>query len=195
MNTQITQVFLTDESFIRSLGVEDNLSSNYIYRALSEAQNIKLHEILGSNLLSSLKHKVQAQTTIVEPYKGLLEIIQYYLDYQTLALIPMLVHYKVANAGIVKASDDNLQSSTFKEVDSIIKYNQERADFYAKEIQMYCLKNHTQIPELSESDTYAIKSNLYSSATCGLWLGGPRNPNRRYRGEGSIRATFTKFDR
>ena len=180
MNTQITQVFLTDESFIRSLGVEDNLSSNYIYRALSEAQNIKLHEILGSNLLSSLKHKVQAQTTIVEPYKGLLEIIQYYLAYQTLALIPMY---------------DNLQSSTFKEVDSIIKYNQERADFYAKEIQMYCLKNHTQIPELSESDTYAIKSNLYSSATCGLWLGGPRNPNRRYRGEGSIRATFTKFDR
>lgn len=195
MNTQITQVFLTDESFIRSLGVEDNLSSNYIYRALSEAQNIKLHEILGSNLLSSLKHKVQAQTTIAEPYKGLLEIIQYYLAYQTLALIPMLVHYKVANAGIVKASDENLQSSSFKEVDSIIKYNQERADFYAKEIQMYCLKFHTQMPELSESDTYAIKSNLYSAATCGLWLGGVRNPNRRYRGEGSIRATFTKFDR
>lgn len=195
MNTQITQVFLTDESFIRSLGVEDNLSSNYIYRALSEAQNIKLHEILGSNLLSSLKHKVQAQTTIAEPYKGLLEIIQYYLAYQTLALIPMLVHYKVANAGIVKASDENLQSSSFKEVDSIIKYNQERADFYAKEIQMYCLKFHTQMPELSESDTYAIKSNLYSAATCGLWLGGVRNPNRGYRGEGSIRATFTKFDR
>lgn len=195
MDTSLQVVFLTDESFIRSLGVEDNLSSNYIYRALSEAQNIKLHEILGSNLLSSLKTRVQAQTTIAEPYKGLLEIIQYYLAYQTLALIPMLVHYKVANAGIVKASDENLQSSSFKEVDSIIKYNQERADFYAKEIQMYCLKFHTQMPELSESDTYAIKSNLYSAATCGLWLGGVRNPNRRYRGEGSIRATFTKFDR
>src|SRR5574344_619410 len=117
MNTNVQVIFLTDESFIRSLGVEDNLSSNYIYRALAEAQNIKLQMILGSTLLKSLKTKVQAQTTIPEPYKGLLEIIQWYLAYQTLAQLPMLVHYKVANTGIVKASDENLQSSTFCEVD------------------------------------------------------------------------------
>ena len=46
-------------------------------------------------------------------------------------------------------------------------------------IQLEVINNKKDYPELSENQCHKIKSNLFSSATTGLWLGGVRNPNRR----------------
>lgn len=192
----MVQVFLTDESFIRGLGgVDENVASTHIYQALQEAQDIKLHQILGTDLLNSLKDKVAAQVTIPEPYKELLNLCQYYLSYQTLAQLPMTVHYKISNAGIQIASDEHLQPASPEELDSVIKDKQEKADWYAGIIQKFLLKHSSQIPELTENDAYAIKANITSQATTGLWLGGVRNPNRCWRGKRVVASIDPIYDK
>ena len=49
-----------------------------------------------------------------------------------------------------------------------------KADFFCIEVQNYLLNNRTLFPELTEGDIHRIHSCLYSAASCGLWLGGPR---------------------
>ena len=49
-----------------------------------------------------------------------------------------------------------------------------QADFYAKRLQEYLLRNSGAFPELDCCSCHNIRKNLYSAASCGIWLGGPR---------------------
>ena len=44
-------------------------------------------------------------------------------------------------------------------------------------------EHYSNIPELSECECYKVKSNTYSAASTGIWLGGARGAksNRGYR--------------
>ena len=54
-------------------------------------------------------------------------------------------------------------------------FYQMKADYCKLELQQWLLDNSGLFPELKACDCERMKSNLYSAATCGLWLGGPRS--------------------
>jgi len=41
------------------------------------------------------------------------------------------------------------------------------------------MDNRSSFPELNECDCRRIESNLYSAATCGIFLGGVRGKSKR----------------
>ena len=82
--------------------------------------------------------------------------------------------YKVTNFGVAKSQDENLQVATQDEIAKQEYYYQSKADYYALELQQWLLDNRSSFRELDECQCGKIRSNLYSAATCGLWLGGPR---------------------
>ena len=169
---------LTSEQFIKEISnISDNLAGKYLLPAIREAQEINLRGFLGDALLDKLKTVIEAGTIKApenESYRRLVDECQYFLAYQTIAGLPYKINYKLANIGATKTSDTNVQPCTADELATIKGYYQGKADFYAKRLQKYLLKNYRQYPELSENDCYAIRKNLYSAATCGLWLGGAR---------------------
>ena len=94
------------------------------------------------------------------------------------------VSYKIGNFGVAKSNDENLQVVTQDEIAKMQYYYQSKADFCALELQGWLLENRTAFPELTDCVCKKIHSNLYSAASCGLWLGGPRGkmtpkPTRR----------------
>ena len=123
------EILLTSEASVKGLtAISDNVESKYLLPAIREAQEIYLREIIGDPLLAKLKWCVdndafrgsfsteafnesfQADTGSNQPYKNLLDKIQYYLAYKAVAeLIPKVSH-KIANMGVVKTSDDNVQN-------------------------------------------------------------------------------------
>lgn len=174
----MAEYLLTSEKFVKETSnISDNVAGKYILPSIREAQEIKLKSILGSCLLSALKTMGSNGTlnaTGNEAYKELVDQCQYFLAYSAIVELLPRVSYKVGNFGVSKSQDENLQVATQDEISKQEFFYQSKADYYALELQQWLLDNKASFPELSECQCGKIRSNLYSAATCGLWLGGPR---------------------
>lgn len=172
------EVLLTSEAFVKETSnLSDNLAGKYLLPAIREAQEINLRGIVGDALLAKLKELVGSGKLTAagnEAYARLVKECQYYLAYQTLAGLPYKISYKLSNIGVAKNSDSNAQPCTADELAAVQRYYQSKADYHADLLQRFVLAHCRSYPELSENDCYRIHQNLYSAATCGLWLGGAR---------------------
>ena len=174
----MAEILLSSEAFVKSVtSVSDNLSGKYILPSLREAQEVGLKGILGDSLLSKLKDLVK-DGKINDPgngkYKELIDRCQYYLAYVTIVEVTNKTTFKVGNFGVVKSSDENMQVATQDEVAKMQYYYQSKADACCYDLQTWLMDNREFFPELNTNDCRRIASNLYSSASCGIFLGGAR---------------------
>lgn len=174
----MAEFLLTSETFVKSVSnISDNVAGKFILPSIREAQEIQLKSILGACLLDTLK-MMGSNGTLSDPgneaYKNLVDQCQYFLAYTAIVEILPKVSYKVGNFGVSKSNDENLTVATQDEIAKQQFYYQSKADFYALELQQWVLDNYASFPELGECQCGKIRSNLYSAATSGLWLGGPR---------------------
>lgn len=173
-----TEILLTSEKFIKSvLNISDNVAGKFIQPCIREAQEVYLKGILGACLLTACKERIadgSIETPENAPYKALVDECQYFLAYQTAALLLPRVTYKIGNFGLSKSSDENLQVATPDELARQEDFYQSMADAQCFELQGWVLERAAAYPELDECQCARIKSNLYSAASCGVWLGGPR---------------------
>lgn len=172
----MTEVLLSSEKLVKECAcVNDNVASEYILSSLTEAQNITLKGILGPNLLNRIKVLIQDSALDTEPmYKELVDQCQYFLAYTTLAALTYKTTYKISNFGVTRTNDENVSVPSFDEVAKIRDYYQSKADFYCIELQTFLWQNRSSFPELNRNRCERIKSNIYSAASCGIWLGGIR---------------------
>lgn len=179
----MAEILLSSEAFVKSVtSVSDNLSAKYILPSLREAQEIGLKGILGDSLLSKLKTLVkngQLEDSANVHYKELIDRCQYYLAYVTIVEVTNKTTFKVGNFGVTKTTDENMQVATQDEVAKMQYYYQTKADACCYDLQSWLIENRTSFPELSENDCRRISSNLYSAATCGIFLGGVRGKSKR----------------
>lgn len=169
-----TLTLLTNAEYVKGyLAIDANLSEVYLRTAMTEAQEVGLREILGGFLLESLKAKVNQQS-LAGYYATLVELCQPYLAYKSVAELLPKISYKVTNMGVVKTSDDKVSNATREEIDAQIALYQSKADAECFKLQKWVLANRNQFSELSDYDCSQIKSNLYSAASCGIFLGGRR---------------------
>lgn len=199
----MTEVILTTCEFVKGLlNVSDNLSAKYLRPAIDEAQEIGLRTILGDKLLDKLKDIVlrnagggsfspesfdrsfDIEHPELAPYIALMKRpeFQYYLAYAAAALVIPKVSYKIANAGVVRSTDEHVVAPSFEEVKATQAEYQGKADYFCRRLQGWLLEHRTAYPEIDEITAYGIRSNLYSAATCGIFLGGARGREEVFGG-------------
>jgi hypothetical protein len=174
---------LTSTDFVKSnTNISDNISDKYLLPTIKEAQNEDLRGVVGDALLNKLKQLVydgSIADTNNEKYKRLLDESQYFLAYSAISKLVLLTSYKLSNFGISTTSDEHINSPSFNEILSMKDLYTQKADFYKLQLQQFLLRNRTDYPELSANDCNSIKSNIYSVASSGLWLGGLRSKIER----------------
>ena len=172
------QILLTSEKRFKEIAcISDNVASEYILAALTEAQETRLKSVIGPALLSKVKSLIDEETINSEAnlaYNMLVLNCQYYLAYTALAELTFKTSFKISNFGVVTTNDENVQVPTFSDIASVRDYYQAKADYYCIELQKFCLDNRASLPELDDNHCSKIHANLYSAASCGIWLGGPR---------------------
>ena len=174
----MAEILLSSEAFVKSVtSASDNLSGKYILPSLREAQEIGLRGILGDDLLAKLKDlrkdgKLETESGGV--YKTLVDHCQYYLAYMTIVEVANKVSYKIANFGVTKTQDENLQVASQNEIGKMQFYYQSKADACCLDLQNFLLEHRKDYPELTECSCHKIESNLLSAASCGIFLGGGR---------------------
>lgn len=175
----MAEILLSSEKFVKEVSsISDNIQGKYILPSLREAQEIHLKGILGDSLLKRLKDLVK-DGMLDGKYKELVDNCQYYLAYMTIIEVTNKVTYKVGNFGVAKSSDENLQIASQDEIAKMQYYYQSKADSCCLDLQNYILENKASFPELTEHCCRKIESNLYSAASCGIFLGGARGRKRR----------------
>ena len=179
----MAEILLSSEVFIKSVtNISDNVAGKYILSSLREAQEVSLKSIIGDALLEKLKSLIQEEKIDQHEYikyKYLINKCQYYLAYMSIVELIYKVSYKIGNAGVVKASEENLQTASFEEIVAQKEYYQSKADFHCYELQNYILEEMVDFPEVDECTCRRIHANLHSAATCGFFLGGGRGKWRR----------------
>lgn len=174
----MADILLTSEARLKDyVDISDNTSGKTINVAIRTAQRMYFKTIVGERLYDKLCTLV-ANDTIDLPanvaYKTLLDNAQELLCWRAAVELLNILPLKVGNIGVVKASDENLQPASQTEIISKQNYYESNADFCLKELQGWILDNRASYPELSQNDCNRIHSNLYSAASCGIWLGGAR---------------------
>ena len=175
----MAEILLTSESFVRSVtNVSDNLAGKYILPSIREAQEQGLKSILGDCLLSKVKQLISSNA-LDGNYKELVDHCQYYLAYAAIVEVTNKVSFKIGNFGVAKSQDENLQVASYDEIVKMQYYYQTKVDAYCLELQAWLLDNKGSFPELNECHCRKLSSNLYSAASCGIFLGGCRGKKRR----------------
>lgn len=179
----MAKFLLTSEAFVKNVSsISDNLAGKFLQPSIREAQDIKLKGVLGDCLLDKLVELGQAKALDDEgneAYKDLVERCQYFLAYSAIVEVCLKVSYKIGNFGVAKSNDENLQVATQDEIAKMQYYYQAKADSTCLDLQRFLLENRGAYPELTECTCNRMKANLYSAATCGIFLGGPRGYNKR----------------
>ena len=176
----MNRVLLISEDFVKELtNMSDNMQGKLINPAIAEAQEAGLREILGDCLMDSLLELVETGEIERDEnamYKKLLDKAQYYLAYQVITNVMILTAVKIDNSGLMQVNDEHTQNISMEDSFQLRDFYQKKADFYQGRLQRFILKNKKSYPELSGCDNTCaeIKSNLYSAASGGLWLGGVR---------------------
>ena len=175
----MAEILLTSETFVRSVtNVSDNLAGKYILPSIREAQEQGLKSILGDCLLFKVKQLISSNT-LDGKYKELVDHCQYYLAYAAIVEVTNKVSFKIGNFGVAKSQDENLQVASYDEIVKMQYYYQTKVDAYCLELQAWLLDNKGSFPELNECHCRKLSSNLYSAASCGIFLGGCRGKKRR----------------
>ena len=173
-----TEILLTSETFVKSVtSISDNIAGKYLRPSIREAQEVGFRGIVGDTLLAKLKALVGDGSISQEAnihYKDLLDRSQYVLAYLAIVEVAQKVNFKIANAGVVKTPDDNVQPVDATDMNAVQDYYQAKADSAVLDLQNWLLNNCADFPELTEGDVHRIHANLYSAASCGVFLGGPR---------------------
>lgn len=169
-------VLLTNENIIKSTtNIFENISGNYLLPSIKLSQDIDLEEVIGTELLRKLQSDVY-NNRFEEKYKILLDdYVVPFLNYSTIVRLIPTVAVKITNAGIVKTDDEKMTNVSSVEVDKVEAEYRHIADVYKNRLQRFLIANHSDYPELNMNNTIdKIKQNLYSSASCGVSLGGVR---------------------
>ena len=164
--------------------ISDNMTPKYLRPAILQAQEQGLMGIVGECLYDKLLEVADRaikneQTVDDKPYIDLINQSSWYLaDLAIVNVIPR-ISYKVANSGVETTDEERARQTSYNEMVSEMNYYTNQVDYQCKLLQNYILRNKDRYPELDECQCNRIKSNLYSSATCGIWLGGRRGKRRR----------------
>lgn len=174
------RVLLLDEELATMLlPIDDNLAKGYVRPAIILAQDMFVEATLGTQLTQKLQslvvEKKEQKQPIPQPYADLLDELQKMLAHYACAFIIENVGSKIANAGVLRTEDEKMYSLSANEIAERKNTEIHYGDMYRGRLQRYLIANYQSFPELREWRSIAdLRVQLYSSATCGLWLGGAR---------------------
>lgn len=181
----MVDILLISEDTVKThSNLNDNVWGKNLLPAIREAQDIYLQQIIGTCLYKKLLNLVDngdIAETEYAPYKDLLDDkIQDFLLYRTLANIIPILSPKLTNFGASISTDEKLVGISEKDMELLVNYYIDRANFYGRRIQTFLLAHRSTFPELDccncEGD---IKPHLDDSARSPIWTGGFRG--RRIR--------------
>lgn len=165
-------LMISEQSFKDFTIASNNIDLKNLTQIIKMTQDRYIHPLCGSALYNKILDLINTgDITLVgnAKYKTLLDsyLTDTLFNY-VLGELPMAMQYKFVNKGVLKKTSENSEQPTFAELQSISKYYQGYAEWYAERTINYLTANSEIYPEYLNpgSDITAIWpiSNQYRVA-------------------------------
>lgn len=183
--SEISNTLLISEQLLKTyVPVDENLYGNYTFSAVYNAQERFVREVLGEKLYYKLQELVYTGEITKggnESYRSFLD--EYVVPYECWVAAYeaiSLAYLKVANLGVLKPTDANIQTVSAEEMNNLRDEYLNRAGIYRQKIVTFLRRYYDVIPELKESACCCCDGPELTISECPIFLGGPRNPNHKY---------------
>ncbi len=142
-----TALFITKDDLVRQTVLSGNLDFDKIVHFIKIAQDIHVHQLLGSRLYNKLQSDIIAgslsrdyQTLIEEYIKPILT------QYSFLEYLPFS-QYTISNKGVFKHTSENSTQPSSEEIDKMKEVARDTAQQYARRMVDHLDFNPTKYPE------------------------------------------------
>ena len=160
----MTVYLLCNPAFIKDfLIIDKNVDDSIIRTAIMDAQEIDVHQLLGSELLSEIKQ--QASTNTLTPDNQLLldEYIRPCIARFALVYLVLLLNNRFTARGVVSKESDSSSIVSGNDYDNIRDELRNYAEFYAQRMLKFIIANISKYSKYySVSDVSKMKSKLNS---------------------------------
>lgn len=147
--------FISEKQLREATLINDNVEATYLNKAIMDAQEVGLQEVIGSALYDSLKEQVKVGEMKSEFYEKLMdEYVSQYLVNQVMATITIPLHYKMRNSGIVTNSDQHYNTANLNEVTYVEQHYKNLAVFNANRMVEFILNNKEEFPEINNCERW-----------------------------------------
>ena len=167
----ITEQYIKDTSYI-----DENVDIKLLRNSILETQDLRILPVLGTGLYDELKSQITAGSvtslnrTLLDTY------ISPALKYWVLHDAALILTFKVMNKSITKRTSENTESIQTTDLDRLMDFFKDRAEFYSERVTRYLVENCSSYPLYDNPgdgyDTVIPKRNNY---TQGLFLGVQRS--------------------
>jgi hypothetical protein len=165
-------LMISEQSFKDFTIASNNIDLKNLTQIIKMTQDRYIHSLCGSALYNKILDLISTgDITLVgnAKYKTLLDdFLTDTLFNYVLGELPMAMQYKFVNKGVLKKTSENSEQPTYAELQSISKYYQGYAEWYAERTINYLTANSETYPEYLNpgSDITAIwpTSNQYRTA-------------------------------
>ena len=142
-----TALFITKEDLVRQTQLSGNIDFDKIVHFIKIAQDIHIHQLLGSRLYNKLQSDIIGGSLLGD-YKTLVEeyIKPILTQYTFLEYLPF-AQYTVSNKGVFKSTSENSSQPSVEEIDMMKDKTRDTAQQYARRLVDYLDFNPTKYPE------------------------------------------------
>ena len=165
-------IFISEQYIKDSSYIDENVDVKLLRNSILETQEMQIRSIIGTGLYDELVTQITAGTktslnnTLLDSY------IKPALKYWVLHDSALILTFKVMNKSIVKRTAENTETIQATDLDKLMDFFKNRAEYYSERITKYLIENSNSYPLFlnpgNGTDTEFPKFNNY---TQGLFLG------------------------
>jgi hypothetical protein len=140
-------LFISKEDLIKKTPLSANIDFDKVSHFIRIAQDIHVHQILGSKLYDKLQADILGGT-LSGDYENLVEgfIKQTLVQFSFMEYLPFS-QYTISNKGVFKSTSENSALPSTQEIDSMRDAARDTADYYAKRLVDHLRHNDNLYPE------------------------------------------------
>lgn len=160
-------LFISKEDLVKQTALSANIDFDKVSHFIKIAQDIHIHQMLGSKLYDKLQSDVVGSTltgnysTLVYDY-----IKPTLVQYSFMEYLPFS-QYTISNKGVFKHTSENASIPSDKEIDAMRDAARDTANYYAKRLVDYLRHNDELFPEYTTNTDDDVRPS--KDITFGGW--------------------------
>ena len=176
-------VMLISPSTVKQVtGIDNNIEDDLIESAIMVAQDIFLQARIGTNIIQELQRQVY-ENTLTTDYKYLLDnYITQPLAFNVAGDLMLPQSFKLKQKGVVQQSDEKIITVGLRDIQVIMEYYENKAEFYVQRLIDFLISNNPIYPQFlvaRDCSDMIGKASGYQTG-CNIFLKGDEKRNPDY---------------
>ena len=158
-------LFISRTDLVKNSIIDGNVDTDKFIQFISIAQDIEVHNYLGTDLYDRISADIIAGTLSGDYLNLVNDYVQPMLIWWAQVNYIPYAAYQIKNGGVFKHTSENAESASRSEVDYLVQKARNTAEYYTRRFVEYMNFNSNLFPEYnsnSDSDVYPDNDSLFN---------------------------------